>query len=96
MFVTGFMGMWMSNSATAMVMMPMAVSIAALIGQKSAATPSSRAPTTRHAHPAAVPSSVVSTRGSSRQNAAAPNGGSVLKPFDRIDPIVSVSQHRRG
>jgi sodium-dependent dicarboxylate transporter 2/3/5 len=29
--VTAFMGMWMSNAATAMVMMPMAVSIAALV-----------------------------------------------------------------
>ena len=29
--VTGFMGMWMSNAATAMVMMPMAASIAVLI-----------------------------------------------------------------
>lgn len=32
LLVTGFMGMWMSNTATAMVMMPMALSIAALIG----------------------------------------------------------------
>jgi len=30
LLVTGFMGMWMSNTATAMVMMPMALSIAAL------------------------------------------------------------------
>ncbi|WP_414660148.1 SLC13 family permease [Horticoccus sp. 23ND18S-11] len=41
LLVTAFMGMWMSNTATAMVMMPMAVSIAALISQGSAATPSS-------------------------------------------------------
>jgi len=33
MLVTGFIGMWMSNAATAMVMMPMALSIAALIGK---------------------------------------------------------------
>lgn len=33
LFVTGFMGMWMSNAATAMVMMPMALSIAALIAR---------------------------------------------------------------
>jgi sodium-dependent dicarboxylate transporter 2/3/5 len=33
--VTGFMGMWMSNAATAMVMMPMAISIAALISSSN-------------------------------------------------------------
>jgi len=42
--VTGFMGMWMSNTATAMVMMPMALSIAALIGGGTvAATPVTKA-----------------------------------------------------
>jgi solute carrier family 13 (sodium-dependent dicarboxylate transporter), member 2/3/5 len=37
LLVTGFMGMWMSNAATAMVMMPMAISIGALVerGQQS-------------------------------------------------------------
>ncbi len=44
LLVTGFMGMWMSNSATAMVMMPMALSIAALVTQGSAgASPVTRA-----------------------------------------------------
>jgi sodium-dependent dicarboxylate transporter 2/3/5 len=37
LLVTAFMGMWMSNTATARVMMPMAVSIAALISKHSAA-----------------------------------------------------------
>lgn len=41
LLVTAFMGMWMSNTATAMVMMPMALSIAALIAGNSAATPPS-------------------------------------------------------
>jgi sodium-dependent dicarboxylate transporter 2/3/5 len=45
LLVTAFMGMWMSNTATAMVMMPMAVSIAALISRampaSGTATPSS-------------------------------------------------------
>jgi sodium-dependent dicarboxylate transporter 2/3/5 len=35
--VTGFMGMWMANAATAMVMMPMALSIAALIAPSNTA-----------------------------------------------------------
>jgi sodium-dependent dicarboxylate transporter 2/3/5 len=39
LFVTGFMGMWMSNAATAMVMMPMALSIAALITKGDATSP---------------------------------------------------------
>ncbi len=37
--VTGFMGMWMSNTATAMVMMPMALSLAALITRGDATSP---------------------------------------------------------
>lgn len=36
MFVTGFLGMWMSNAATAMVMMPMAASVAALVERDGA------------------------------------------------------------
>jgi sodium-dependent dicarboxylate transporter 2/3/5 len=39
LLVTGFMGMWMSNTATAMVMMPMALSIAALITKGDATSP---------------------------------------------------------
>ena len=35
LFITGFMGMWMSNAATAMVMMTMALSIAALVAKQS-------------------------------------------------------------
>lgn len=41
LFISAFMGMWMSNTATAMVMMPMALSIAALIAGNSATTPPS-------------------------------------------------------
>lgn len=37
--VTGFMGMWMSNTATAVVMMPMALSIAALITKGDTTSP---------------------------------------------------------
>ncbi len=36
--VTGFMGMWMANAATAMVMMPMALSIAALLARENSTT----------------------------------------------------------
>jgi sodium-dependent dicarboxylate transporter 2/3/5 len=43
LLVTGFMGMWMSNTATAMVMMPMALSIAALITKGDAASPVTKA-----------------------------------------------------
>jgi sodium-dependent dicarboxylate transporter 2/3/5 len=37
--VTGFLGMWMSNAATAMVMMPMALSIAALVNREGEGHP---------------------------------------------------------
>ena len=40
MAVIGFMGMWMSNTATAMVMMPMALSVAALIAKGGSTAPS--------------------------------------------------------
>ena len=39
LLVTGFMGMWMSNTATAVVMMPMALSIAALITKGDTSSP---------------------------------------------------------
>lgn len=42
LLVTGFMGMWMSNTATAMVMMPMALSIAALATKGDATSPVTR------------------------------------------------------
>lgn len=38
-FVTGLIGMWMSNTATAMVMMPMALSIANLVNRDGAKQP---------------------------------------------------------
>lgn len=43
LLVTGFLGMWMSNTATALVMMPMALSVASLVTGGNLAAPAGKA-----------------------------------------------------